>query len=193
MKLNRLQILALLLLMWLYFSGPPSIPFVPNMDDEDLDAKVIAGMLVIADEQKLKPLPSTLEPVIELVEEPMEEQKEVFSGRKPRVILLTNLKSCIPCMHVDRNIVSVLKTKRYQDAGWTVGAEEVNMVEVVDFDKNSEKFQKYVEMISDPEFMAVTPTFLRINHNGELDTNGILTGSVDLQTFIKFSKDFKDQ
>ena len=117
MKLERWQIVILLLMVWLYTNGSAinivPKPFVPNMDDEDLESKVIAAMILIADESKPVPVKQ------KIVETPDTEVAEVITkplweGRLPRLIILTDLTNCAPCINYEAQTVNLLKGDSYK-------------------------------------------------------------------------------
>ena len=153
MKLSKFQIIALLLLVWLYTNskggGLIPTPFVPQLEGADLEAKVLAAMIVIADDHKPKVLPTVVKdvPVEEevLPEQSAIDEAELFPGRYPRAIVLTNMVSCPPCIDYDRTTINIFRTKTWQDNGWTIGSESTNVIEIVDLSKEDVKVYDYFE------------------------------------------------
>lgn len=188
MKLTKWQILALVVLIWFYTKGGigPVTPFVPQLHGADLDAKVLAGMLVLADEAapSVKPQ-TTVEPV---VEEPVS-TPIVFDGRRPRSIILTDLVNCGPCRTYD-TVMAKFKSKSFKSRGWDVGTTKDHVIEVVDINKDPDKFQAYFELLAeyDDKIVAVTPTTIFLNKDGTVKE--VVTGVIQVNEFIKKATTF---
>lgn len=195
MKLSRWQIVALLAAVWLYTSGfgknifPSPTPFVADMEDENLEGKVIAAMLLIADDNA-KPEIVAVETIEVAKEEPkiVEDVKPVspWDGRFPRAIVLTDLTSCSPCINYENNTIKHLRAQNFKDLGWSVGNSPNDIVEVVDINKDPEKFDKYFTELAtsvDKTISPATPTTIFINKNGEVEL--IKVGGITLSTFLE--------
>lgn len=187
MKLSRWQIVVLLAAIWLYTSGVGKnilpTPFVPNMEDENLEAKVVAAMLVIADDS-LKPPKTQV-----AVEEPkvIEATKPAspWAGRFPRAIVLTDLVNCSPCVNYENNTIKHLRSQNFKDLGWSVGESNEDVVEIVDINKSPEKFDKYFDELANlnKSISPATPTTVFINKNGEVES--IHVGGITLSKFLE--------
>lgn len=195
MKLSRWQIVALLAAIWLYTSGigkgifPSPTPFAPNMEDEDLEGKIIAAMLLIADDDA-KPKAVAAE-TIEVAEEELKVVEDVkpvspWAGRFPRAIILTDLTSCSPCINYENNTIKHLRAQNFKDLGWSVGNSTDDIVEIVDINKDPEKFNKYFDELAksfDKTISPATPTTIFINKNGEVEL--VKIGGITLSTFLE--------
>lgn len=192
MKLEKWQWIAILLLVFFHFNGSVIKPdFKPDLTDEELESKAMAGMLVLTSNGRTVPIvPDTSEnqsgqePVF--VEETRPEvkniERDVWSGRPNRVILLTDTRNCAPCIIADRNIVDRLRKSK----DWTVGKKDTNSCQVIDLSKDPELFWQSVEKIkkSDRSYLAMTPTFVKLGKNGTILK--IQSGITSLSAFNTF-------
>jgi len=176
--------------------GPLSPPFIADLSAQELEAKVIAALLVLSDDGPT-PIPVVI-PEVKIIT-PLEEPREVVEiedlatipGRRPRVILLTDTKRCSPCVLMDRTIVNVLKQDNFKSAGWTVGRDNINTLEVVDINKDKEKFWEYSTLLSNSNlnYNSTIPVFVRVNKKGVIDK---ISGPMTLEQFITFSTKFEE-
>jgi hypothetical protein len=198
MKLSKFQIIVLLLVVWFYTNsrggGLIPTPFVPQLEAADLEAKVLAAMVVLADDHKPAPvLPTVVKEAAPIEDEVLPEQTsieeaELFPGRYPRAIVLTNSISCPPCTDYDRSTISIFRTKTWQDNGWSVGSEAANMVEIVDLTKEEDKFYDYFDKLSSvrKDISPSTPTTIFINMDGTV--RDIRIGKISHSEFVKLAK-----
>lgn len=200
MKLNKFQIIGLLLLIWFYTNSGGGLvrpPFTPDLSAADLESKVLAGMLVLADDHPvpvvakqlpLPPIPTEeVEPVVvEEVSDPKE--IELFPGRYPRAIVLTDTVNCVPCINYDKNTINVFRKPDWQKQGWSIGSETTNMIEIVDLSKDENKFYEYFEKLADfrDTISPATPTTVFLSADGTV--KDIKIGSISHGEFVKLSK-----
>jgi hypothetical protein len=203
MKLSKFQIIVLLLVVWFYTNsrggGLIPTPFVPQLEAADLEAKVLAAMVVLADDHKPAPaLPTVAKEVVPETPKPIEdevlpeqtsiEEAELFPGRYPRAIILTNTVSCPPCRDYDRTTVNIFRTKTWQDSGWSIGSEATNVIEIVDLSKEEDKFYDYFEKLSSvrKDISPSTPTTVFINVDGSV--KDVRIGKILHNEFVKLAK-----
>lgn len=202
MKITKLQIVILLLVFWAYTRGGGSILPLPKPDyiadlrDEDLDSKVLAAMFVLADDHKptapiievAKETPKAIEETQELPPQSDIKESELFPGRYPRSIILTDTINCGPCREYDRTTVNIFRTKSWQDGGWTVGAESDKVIEIVDLSKEEDKFYDYFDKLSiiRKDISPSTPTTVFINADGTV--KDIKIGRISHSEFVKLAK-----
>lgn len=203
---KRIVIVLLMTLVWFYTRSGSGVSFTPNLVAQDLEAKVIASLLVISDEgpapqvdpikpeEKEKGSGDQNKGAIESEDLPEVDMVNTgeFSGRHPRVILFTNLKTCVPCRKVDKDIIDVLRNKNYKSLGWTVGETEDMSVEIVDYSKDPDKFNEYFKTVSvvNEDLSPVTPMFVRVGKNRAVDK--IQIGQITLQEFLRFATVFEE-
>lgn len=196
MKLNKFQIIGLLLLIWVYTSGgkigPIPSPFTPNLEGADLESKVLAAMLVVADDYKIKAVKQ--EPVEENVveaEQSAPEDESLFPGRWPRVIIFTDTKNCQPCISYEKNTISKFRSKTYQDVGWSIGPDNQNMIEIIDISKGDSQnkfydgFDKLVAY--NKNITPATPTTVFINRAGGVKS--VKVGQLKFEEVIRLAAD----
>lgn len=211
MRLSKFQIIILLLIFWAYTQNAGSIlplpkpNYTPDLQDEDLEAKVLAAMIVIADDHKIKEsITATIIPAKEIpqdqpkatieeveVEPPTQsdpKEVELFPGRYPRAIILTDTVNCGPCRDYERNTVNVFRTKTWQDNGWTIGSSSDNVIEIVDLPKEESKFYEYFDKLTalDKNISPSTPTTVFINMDGTV--KDIKIGKIPHSDFVKLAK-----
>lgn len=56
------------------------------------------------------------------------------SGRFSRTIVITQPRTCPPCRLFDLNTLDKFRSEPYKKAGWTVGKESKNIIQVLDLD-----------------------------------------------------------
>lgn len=104
----------------------------------------------------------------------------VETDKFPRIILVTQVKVCLPCRKVDSDIVKVLKNEAHQKSGWKVGKESTNNLQVLDLDDpDSIKEIERLEL----EFSKI-PSFFKVT-NDEVFNGPV--GSISYDKFIEFS------
>lgn len=184
MKINKWQIILILALVWLYTHQgvTPFKPFSPDLSDADLSAKVLAGMLVVADD-----LPKKVTVVKQEAPVVVESDKIVVEGRRPRVINLTDLKFCSPCIQFHNTTIQKLKSESHRNAGWTVGPSNKNVVEVVDLNRDKDLFYSYIDLVQkfNPDLDLVTPMHIKIDKSGAIAD--VAFGNMPTDEFIKFA------
>lgn len=203
--MKKMLILAIILLMM--FTPTNSTPTVLDFSAEDLDAYGIAGaMMMVAPVGADEPKPEPPKPVTEckckngkvsydggtsLTDCPCKDSdkdcgckksvKEVLPDTFPRIVLVTQPSVCPPCVSVDKNIVSKLRNDEHKKAGWDVGPEAFNDVQILDLDDEA----SYNEIDRLKLKHANIPTFFYLNKDG---VSKIFTGSMSYDTYIKWSK-----
>jgi hypothetical protein len=215
MKLERWQWIALLLLVFFHFGGmglldklvDPNPDRAIDLSSQELESKVMAGMLVLHDQNALvapkpndqpgnlnvgeSPLRTSYVPEIQEVKPP---QIFLFEGRRPRTILLTTSVGCAPCIVVKRNIIAKLNEEAYRRVGWTTTNSKDSALQVVDRAVDPALFNEVVNKINEfngrpevrrPKISPMTPTFVRIDRNG--NPSEMIVGSIGLTEFLKFS------
>lgn len=178
MKL-RLFLILILFFIWNKQKTINTDNWQPDMFYSELEAKALgASMTFISDVpvkvvREVTPV-ETAEPTIYQEEEIMEEtlfidDKFNDNGRWPRIICLTNLKTCAPCIRLE-STMSLFDTDRYQKLGWTKGPERTNMIEIVDINKDMDKFNIYADKLNkfDEKLILGTPTLIKIDRSGKI-------------------------
>ncbi len=104
----------------------------------------------------------------------------VEADKFPRIVLVTQVKSCIPCRKVEAGIVNILKNEAHQKSGWKVGRGSGNNLQVLDLD-NSDSIKEIDRLKI--EFLKI-PSFFKITKDGVI--NGPV-GDISYDRFIEFS------
>jgi hypothetical protein len=202
--MKKMLILAIILLMM--FTPTNSTPTVLDFSAEDLDAYGIAGAMIMvapigAEEPKPDPKPLaeckckngkvSYDGGTSLTDCPCKDSdkdcgckksvKEVLPDLFPRIVLVTQPSVCPPCVSVDKNIVSKLRNDEHKKAGWDVGPEAFNDVQILDLDDEA----SYNEIDRLKLKHTKIPTFFYLNKGG---VSKIFTGSMSYETYIKWSK-----
>jgi hypothetical protein len=202
--MKKMLILAIILLMM--FTPTNSTPTVLDFSAEDLDAYGIAGAMIMvapigAEEPKPDPKPLaeckckngkvSYDGGTSLTDCPCKDSdkdcgckksvKEVLPDLFPRIVLVTQPSVCPPCVSVDKNIVSKLRNDEHKKAGWDVGPEAFNDVQILDLDDEA----SYNEIDRLKLKHTKIPTFFYLNKDG---VSKIFTGSMSYETYIKWSK-----
>ena len=202
--MKKMLILAIILLMM--FTPTNSTPTVLDFSAEDLDAYGIAGAMIMvapigAEEPKPDPKPLaeckckngkvSYDGGTSLTDCPCKDSdkdcgckksvKEVLPDLFPRIVLVTQPSVCPPCVSVDKNIVSKLRNDEHKKAGWDVGPEAFNDVQILDLDDEA----SYNEIDRLELKHTKIPTFFYLNKDG---VSKIFTGSMSYETYIKWSK-----
>lgn len=148
----------------------------PDMFYSELEAKTLGAAMTFVDNSVVQ-IVRQVEPVNNLTNYTEEEMDETIfiddkfddNGRWPRVICLTNLKTCAPCIKLE-STMSLFDTDRYQKLGWTKGPERTNMIEIVDINKDMDKFNIYADKLNkfDDKLVLGTPTLIKIDRSGKI-------------------------
>ncbi len=196
MKFSKFQIIALIIIAigWYFQNGGGLGPkFVPDLKAEQVEAHGISGLLTLVSlsDDPLVPVPDPINPKPPgaTVEFPPEVKVEVPAERKPRVILLTQSVGCPPCIRTHTNILEPLSQPKNKEQGWTIGPENTNTIQVIDFQTNEPLFLEWVDKVnkhSDKKYRGNTPTFVRIGKDGELES--YIIGEMSLNEFVKFHR-----
>jgi hypothetical protein len=109
------------------------------------------------------------------------EKVEVKADHFPRVVLITQPSVCPPCVTVDKNIVARIKDDDHKKAGWNVGPEAFNNLQVLDLDDES----SYDEIDRLKLKHTAIPSFFYMKKDG---VSKIFTGSMSYDTYINWSK-----
>jgi hypothetical protein len=203
--------LILAIILFMMFTPTKSTPTVLDFSAEDLDAYGIAGaMMMVApigvDEPKPDPKPVTeckckngkvsYDGGTSFSDCPCitsggkclcprtakdSESVEVKADHFPRIVLITQPSICRPCVSVDRNIVSKLQNDEHKRAGWSVGPEAFNNLQVLDLDDES----SYDEIARLKLSYSLIPSFFYMTRSG---VSKIFTGDMSYDTYIQWSK-----
>lgn len=98
----------------------------------------------------------------------------------PRIVLVTQVKVCVPCRKTDAEIVKVVSNEAHQKSGWKVGKESTNSLQVLDLD----------DPISIEEIERLGIEFSKIPSFFKVTKDGIVkgpVGSISYSKFIEFS------
>lgn len=197
MKLTKTQIMILLIVFWVYTRGGGSIlplpkpDYVADLRDEDLEAKVLAAMIVIADDHTPKSVNSVETEVAQeaappIIEEPEEVMDNLFPGRFPRAIVLTDSKNCAPCKDYKRNTLDTFTRGEWEKSGWTMGPDKDKMIEVVDI-SDEKKFYEYFDKLNTiKETEPSVPTTIFLDYNGKVIH--IKFGKISFTEFVQLAK-----
>lgn len=178
MKL-RLFLILILFFIWNKQKTINTDNWQPDMFYSELEAKAIGASMTFISDTPVKiireAIPAEIaEPAIYQEEKIMEEtlfidDKFNDNGRWPRVICLTNLKTCAPCIKLE-STMSLFDTNKYQKLGWTKGPERTNMIEIVDINKDMDKFNIYADKLNkfDEKLILGTPTLIKIDRSGKI-------------------------
>lgn len=197
MKMTKLQIVILLLVFWAYTNGGsgilplPKPNYTPDLRDEDLEAKVLAAMIVIADDHTPKSVNSVETEVAQevappIIEEPEEVMDNLFPGRFPRAIVLTDGKNCAPCKDYKRETLDIFTRGDWGKSGWTMGPDKDKMIEVVDL-IDEKKFYEYFDKLNTiKDIEPSVPTTVFLDYTGKVIH--IKSGKIEFSEFVKLAK-----
>ena len=199
------KILIVLILILILLPSKPSLVKV-DTTNEDLEAYGISGALAMLVESAPDPIPPAPEPVEEckcnngkvsydggtsLTDCPCKDSdkncgckksvKEVLPDTLPRTVLITQPSVCPPCVTVDKNVVSRLKNDEHKKAGWDVGPEAFNDLQVLDLDDEA----SHDEIARLKLKYTAIPAFFYLNKDG---VSKIYTGAISYDTYINWSK-----
>jgi hypothetical protein len=200
--------LILAIILFMMFMPTKSTPTVLDFSVEDLDAYGIAGAMIMVEPvsaDDLVPLPKpdvvkdckckngkvSYDGGTSLTDCPCKDSdkdcgckklaKETPPDTFPRIVLITQPSVCPPCVSVDKNIVAKLKNDEHKNAGWDVGPEAFNDLQVLDLDNEA----SYDEIDRLKLKHTAIPSFFYVNKDG---VSKIFTGSMSYDTYIKWSK-----
>ena len=198
--------LILAIILFMMFMPTKSTPTVLDFSAEDLDAYGIAGAMMMvapvgADEPKPEPKPVTeckckngkvsYDGGTSLTDCPCKDSdkdcgckklaKETPPDTFPRVVLITQPSVCPPCVSTDKNIVAKLKNDEHKKAGWDVGPEAYNDLQVLDLDDEA----SYDEIDRLKLKHTAIPSFFYLEKDG---VSKIYTGAISYETYMKWSK-----
>jgi len=200
--------LILAIILFMMFMPTKSTPTVLDFSAEDLDAYGIAGAMIMVEPvsaDDLVPLPKpdvvkdckckngkvSYDGGTSLTDCPCKDSdkdcgckklaKETPPDTFPRIVLITQPSVCPPCVSVDKNIVAKLKNDEHKNAGWDVGPEAFNDLQVLDLDNEA----SYDEIDRLKLKHTAIPSFFYVNKDG---VSKIFTGSMSYDTYIKWSK-----
>jgi len=109
-----------------------------------------------------------------------EESVEKF----PRVVLITNIKSCLPCRNVERDVINRLTDESHKKSGWVVSKTREANVQVLDLsDADSVKEIQDLGLT----FSSI-PTFYFLNKDGSKKSS---LGYMSYSQFIDFAHNSK--
>jgi len=200
--------LILAIILFMMFMPTKSTPTVLDFSAEDLDAYGIAGAMIMVEPVSADDLVPLPEPDVvkdckckngkvsydggtSLTDCPCKDSdkdcgckklaKETPPDTFPRIVLITQPSVCPPCVSVDKNIVAKLKNDEHKNAGWDVGPEAFNDLQVLDLDNEA----SYDEIDRLKLKHTAIPSFFYVNKDG---VSKIFTGSMSYDTYIKWSK-----
>lgn len=103
----------------------------------------------------------------------------------PRTVIITQVKSCLHCRILDKNVLSVLRNDAHKKSGWKVGTTSENNVQILDLDdENSLAEIKRLKFEVDS-----LPTLYYLQKDGSYKTH---VGSMTYKEYIEWAKsDFK--
>lgn len=104
-----------------------------------------------------------------------------FEEKFPRVVLVTQPRSCVPCRSVEKNIIVALKNDSHKKAGWIVGNTRDCHLQVLDLDSKSD----VDEIASLGIEIGSIPSFYFIRKSGVEKT---FTGSMSYKDYIGWAK-----
>ena len=66
--------------------------------------------------------------------------------------------------------MALFDADRYQKLGWTKGTDRTNMIEIVDINKDMDKFNIYADKLNkfDEDLVLGTPTLIKIDKSGKI-------------------------
>jgi hypothetical protein len=102
---------------------------------------------------------------------------EADKKEKVRMILITDPPNCGPCRDLEKTLLATLRSKKYQDGGWTIGNKETDTIQVLTLSNPDD--MKIIQEL-DVSYIAI-PAFVRY---GSEDDN--LVGNVHFDTFLKY-------
>lgn len=202
------KILIIAIVLFVMFMPTKSQPGVLDFSAEDLDAYGIAGaMMMVAPvgADDLVPLPKpdvakdckckngkvSYDGGTSLTDCPCKDSdkdcgckklvKEVLPDTFPRIVLITQPSVCPPCVTTDKNVVSKLRDENHKRAGWDVGPEAFNDLQVLDLDDEA----SYDEIDRLKLKHTAIPSFFYLKKDG---VSKIYTGSMSYDTYIEWSK-----
>lgn len=194
MKLSKFQIIAIIILCFLWFNTKSPISPERHIDlsDENLESRAVSALYVLVDDDlkttSVKPVESSVTASNPEDEAEVVPEKEKAEGKFPRVALFTDSVNCAPCRTVEANVIKPLRTDGWLEYGWTTG-DKNSVLEVIDLAKDQDAFFNMVEKYSKlaPEKLqnkidGRTPTFVKFNKKGEIVK--VVVGPISLKEFI---------
>ena len=192
MKLSKIQIFVLILLFVYHFNKQKEV-FTPDLSAAEFESRTIAGLNVMLSESPFDQTEPTVESVLNedlgvQVEPPEQKQEEVAPvEKKRRLILLTDPINCGPCRTLESLVISRLKGEEGKKLGWSVGVEETNKLQVVDRNKDEEKFLDYLKKLNVFYKNGVgIPVMFIIDEDGNVDKSSINMGSMSMKEFGEY-------
>ncbi len=161
----------------------------PDMFYAELEAKALGASMTFVNDLPIK---NVVESVVASTEEEIMDETILIddkfdeNGRWPRIICLTNLKTCSPCVELE-STMSLFDKDKYQKLGWTKGRENTNMIEIVDINKDMDKFNIYADKLHkfNEKLILGTPTLIKINNSGEIC--GYVSGARTFREIVAFA------
>jgi len=101
--------------------------------------------------------------------------------RLPRVVLVTNLRTCPPCIRLDRDVTQRLKDPDYKASGWIVSSKNSATYQTLDTGSKEEMDIARSLGLS----YNSTPTFFYLTSRGVTKT---FSGYMSLRDFLKWQK-----
>lgn len=102
----------------------------------------------------------------------------------PRVVLITNVKSCLPCRNVDKDVIKKLTDESHKKAGWVVSSTREANVQILDLSD--------ADSVKEIENLGLTfssiPTFYFLNKDGSKKS---ALGYMSYSDFIAFAQNSK--
>ena len=108
----------------------------------------------------------------------------VATEKFPRVVLITNIKSCLPCRNFEKDVINRLTDESHKKSGWVVSSTREANVQVLDLsDADSAKEIKDLGLT----FSSI-PTFYFLNKDGSKKS---ALGYMSYDQFIAFAQNSK--
>ena len=105
-------------------------------------------------------------------------------AKYPRVVLITNIKSCLPCRNFEKDVINRLTDESHKKSGWVVSSTREANVQVLDLsDADSAKEIKDLGLT----FSSI-PTFYFLNKDGSKKS---ALGYMSYDQFIAFAQNSK--
>lgn len=192
MKLSRLQIIILLLLFYIQMNKT-SQPFTPDLSAAEFESRTIAGLHVMLSESPFEQSDPTIESLLEdqnLQEETKSAENnsnEIVATTNARLVLLTDPINCAPCRNLEANVISRLKGDEGKSANWKIGTDENNNIQVVDRNKDFDKFMDYIADLNKFIKNGVgIPVMFKVDQDGNIDQSSVRMGSMTMKEFGEY-------
>ena len=99
----------------------------------------------------------------------------------PRTVIITQVKSCLHCRVLDKNVLSILRNDAHKKSGWKVGTTSENNVQILDLDDEN----SWAEIERLKFEVDSLPTLYYLQRDGSYKS---YVGSMTYKQYIEWTK-----